>query len=143
MIKSILLTTIQFLALGIILYTNPWFVQLPVLLAIQVIGLIIGIWAITEMSKSKLNIAPIIREGASLISTGPYRFVRHPMYLSLILFLFPILAVNFNALNGIVFLVLIINLLIKLFYEEKLLSDRFARYSDYKQKTWRLIPLIF
>lgn len=143
MTKSIILTTIQYVTLGIILYLNNWFLHQPMLLAIQLFGLIIGIWAIAEMSKSKLNIAPKIREGASLVSTGPYRFIRHPMYLSLLIFLFPMLVINFSRLNMAVFLILLINLLFKLMYEEKLLSEKFSRYTAYKQKTWRLMPFIF
>lgn len=143
MIRSVLLTTIQFLSIGALLFTNRWFVLNPFLLLIQVAGIILAIWSIIEMSKSKLNITPDIREGSVLISSGPYRFIRHPMYLSLLLALLPILSENHSLTNILIFLVLFINLIFKLSYEETLLKSRFKRYVVYSENTWRLIPWVY
>lgn len=142
-IKSVILTFIQYSCLIAIFFINSWFVNNLVLFLIQLTGIFIGVWAIYEMRRSKLNIAPHIRKGAILITSGPYHFVRHPMYLALLLLLLPMINENQSTLNFFVFSVFLVNLLLKLLYEEGLLRNQFDNYSDYAKKTKRLIPGIF
>jgi len=141
--KSILLTTIQFATLGIILFTNAWPSGQPVLAGIQALGLLLGIWAILVMSRSKLNITPVPRKGAFLVESGPYRLLRHPMYTSLMLIVLPSLYDNHSPLNIFLTGVLFINLYFKLMYEEQLLQLRFEGYIEFRKRTWRLIPWIW
>lgn len=141
--KSILLTSIQFLCIGWILYFNDWLVAGAVLMVVQLMGLVLGGWAIFVMSRSKLNVTPVPRKGASLVTSGPYSLIRHPMYTAVILALFPILVNDASLSNSIVFGMLLINLLLKLHYEEKLLQEVFPKYSALKSRTWRLIPWIY
>jgi len=141
--KSLLLTAVQFICLGYILLTNSWISAQPVLAGVQVAGVLLGVWAILVMSRSKLNITPDPRKGAILIQTGPYSLIRHPMYTSLMLALFPILYTDHGIANLIVFGVLFINLLLKLKYEERLLLARFESYRQMVSTTWRLIPWIY
>lgn len=141
--KSATLTTIQFLCLGYILFTNEWLADSPVLIVIQFAGLALGTWSVVEMSRSKLNITPVPRKGATLISSGPYRLIRHPMYAALILAFFPLLVQDPSISNGIAFGVLLVNLILKLLYEEQLLLQRFPGYKEMTGRTWRLIPWVF
>lgn len=143
MVKSILLTSIQFLCIGWILYFNSWLAEPGVLVLIQVAGVLLGSWAIVVMSSSKLNVTPIPRKGAVLVTAGPYRLIRHPMYTSLLLAFYPILYQNHDLANSLVFGLLLINMLLKLNYEEKLLRERFPEYKRMESKTWRLIPWIY
>jgi len=50
---------------------------------------------------------------------------------------------SFTLFNLMMFVVLTIDLLMKLNYEEKILSVRFSEYNDYKKRTKRIIPYIF
>jgi len=141
--KSLILTSIQYLCLAWILYTNPWLTAHSILVVIQVAGLVLGIWSIVEMSKSKLNITPVPREGAILIASGPYKLIRHPMYMALILSLFPMLAMDHGIVNLLVFGVFLCNMIFKLSYEEQLLHNRFPEYGEMAFRSWRLIPWIY
>ena len=140
---SALLTIIQYGSLIFLLGFNPWFHHNPWLLAVQLSGVVIGIWAIITMSKSKLNIAPDPRAGAVLVRDGLYRYIRHPMYLSLLLAIPPLVLRSPGIVNLLVFSLFTINLMIKMFYEESLLRQYFKDYEDYMKKTWRLIPYVF
>ena len=140
---SILLTSIQFICLGFILYTNPWISPKPLLVVIQALGLLLGAWAIAAMSRSKLNVTPVPRNGSVLISHGPYRLIRHPMYTSLFLIFYPILITDHSTANLVVFAILTVNMVLKLNYEEKLLHQRFEGYREMAGRTWRLIPWVY
>lgn len=143
MFYSLLLTGVQYILLIWLLWINPKLVDTPVYLVFQISGILLGFWAIFEMQKSKLNIAPNVRKGAILISSGPYFLVRHPMYLALLLFFLPVLSVNQSIAYLLLLSVFIINLILKLSYEEKLLTEKFEMYSVYKEKTWRLVPYVY
>lgn len=65
------------------------------------------------------------------------------MYLSLLLFMVPMILSNFSFEVVVIFAIFTINLFVKLLYEEKLLHRYFNNYDSYTEKTWRLIPLVF
>jgi protein-S-isoprenylcysteine O-methyltransferase Ste14 len=126
-----------------LLLVFPVFSGNTIPLGIQLLGIVLGIWAILVMSKSKLNITPVPRNGSSLVIFGPYRFVRHPMYLSLLLFLTPIIIYHHTSPGIIVFGIFLGNLILKLSYEEQLLLQTFHSYKEYQLHTWRLIPWVY
>lgn len=142
-IKPLILTFVQYICLIWLLAFNKWFSDNILWLGIQIAGIIVGFWAVYEMSKSRLNITPTPLKGAVLIQSGPYKMVRHPMYLSLILVFVPMLIFNFNLWGGVVFLVFFINLILKMLHEEKLLFSFFKEYKVYSEKSWRLIPYVY
>ena len=140
---SYLLTIIQYTTLPLMMWLMVWFSDQLVLLAIQCFGILIAIWALFEMQKSKINIAPTPRKNATLVQSGIYKWLRHPMYLSLLLVFVPMLIENQNYINFSIFAIFAINIIFKLEYEEKLLLEFFSGYKDYKSKSWKLIPFIY
>jgi protein-S-isoprenylcysteine O-methyltransferase Ste14 len=85
-----------------------------------------------------------VEQGQKVISTGPYAFVRHPMYVAaLVMFLFSPLALgSFWALIPVIPLPLLFAFRIK--EEEKLLIQELEDYQKYTQKVrYRLIPMIW
>lgn len=142
-LKSTILTLIQYLTMAYLLMVFPVFTQNRITLGIQLLGVVLGIWAILVMSQSKLNITPVPRDGSSLVIVGPYRFVRHPMYLSLLLFLTPIVLYHHTSFGILVFFIFLVNLVLKLSFEEQLLSHTFIEYKNYQKHTWSLIPWVY
>ena len=80
---------------------------------------------------------------SGVVSTGAFRYVRHPLYLGSIMFYLG-LAVSTASLFSLVLVVLIFifyNFIAS--YEEKLLEDRFhEEYRNYKIKTGKWLPMI-
>jgi protein-S-isoprenylcysteine O-methyltransferase Ste14 len=85
-----------------------------------------------------------VETGQRIISTGPYRMVRHPMYSgALILFLATPLALG-SAWGLLVSIPLIGVLLARLMNEERYLSTNLAGYNTYRQQVgYRLLPFIW
>jgi protein-S-isoprenylcysteine O-methyltransferase Ste14 len=83
------------------------------------------------------------RPARGLVTTGAFRYVRHPLYLGCLLFYFG-LALATASLWSLAFLVgifLFYNFIAG--YEEKLLEAKFGEnYSTYKQKTGKWLPKI-
>jgi protein-S-isoprenylcysteine O-methyltransferase Ste14 len=113
------------------------------LLLLQIVGLAIGIWAFIAMGIGNMNISPLVKQGAVLVTRGPYRLIRHPMYLAVLLVIWPLIIDRFSLLRVTAGFVLTTNLIIKMLYEERLLEKQFAEYEAYMKTTKRLIPAIF
>jgi protein-S-isoprenylcysteine O-methyltransferase Ste14 len=80
----------------------------------------------------------------SVVSTGPYRYVRHPMYASMFLF-FPAGALLLGSWWGLLLCALLLSLLVwRIPLEERMLENGLAGYDDYERKVrYRLVPHVW
>ncbi len=95
------------------------------------------------MQRSKLRIFPEPSVDAVLITQGPYRYIRHPMYTAVLLGCFAFVIIYFNFIRLSFFILLFINLVIKLHWEESMLKKKFDGYRKYSEATHKLIPFIY
>ena len=105
-------------------------------------GYLITLWVMNENSFASRTVQ--IEEGQRVISTGPYRLVRHPMYFGAVLMLLftPLALGSWWALPG--FLLVIPLIVLRLLNEEKMLCRDLPGYSDYCLRTRsRLLPLLW
>jgi protein-S-isoprenylcysteine O-methyltransferase Ste14 len=142
-IISYFLVLIQFGCLAGLLFTGPLLVHKPLQMVLQFLSVLLIIWAIVAMRKSKLSVFPDLKEGATFIVNGPYRMIRHPMYLAVIIFALSIVSEKMSYIRVLFLLFLIIDLLIKIEFEERILVKEFKDYSNYKKVTRKLIPYIY
>ena len=110
---------------------------------ILIIGIIIGLLAIKEHKRGNFNIRPDIKENCELVTSGIYTYVRHPMYLSVLVSMFGVAVIYFTYYEFVLFIMLLVTLLVKLFYEESLWKCHSPDYIEYLQRTKRLIPFVF
>lgn len=136
------LVSIQFATLGGLLVTGPWMIT-GIGLVWQILGVVLGLWAVQTMHLGHFNIVPDPQPDSTLVQAGPYRWIRHPMYTSLLLFFTPLVITAPTPLRWALLGALILDLLIKLHYEESLLRERFADYPDYQQRTHKMVPYLF
>ena len=82
--------------------------------------------------------------GQSVVSTGPYRYVRHPMYASTFLF-FPGSALLLGSWWGLMFCTVLLGLLVwRIPLEERMLENGLDGYDEYARKVrYRLIPRVW
>ena len=128
-VKSYTLVAIQFGCLIVLALTGPIIARAPLLLAMEVAALALAAWAILTMRIRHVNVTPDVRSGSRLVREGPYRWIRHPMYASILLGALALVLETPTPARGIVYAVLAIDLLVKLHYEEQLLSAAFPPYA--------------
>ena len=141
-LRSKLHVFIQFGTILFILLSGPK-VIIDYLGIIELFGVILGLWSIFVMRKSALTFFPIPSERITLIKSGPYGLIRHPMYLALFLVLIPLVIEKPTMIRIAILVVFTINQLLKMYFEEDLLRMKVPEYDLYRSKTKRLIPYIF
>ncbi|MBO5836513.1 MAG: isoprenylcysteine carboxylmethyltransferase family protein [Oscillospiraceae bacterium] len=103
-----------------------------------------GLYAEVMRENAYLSRTIKVEEGQTVVDTGLYGIVRHPMYaVTILLFLMmPLVLGSWYAL--IVFGVYPVIIVIRLKDEEKLLTKELPGYGEYKQKVkYRLIPFVW
>jgi protein-S-isoprenylcysteine O-methyltransferase Ste14 len=110
---------------------------------VQVAGLVLVLWAVATMGWRRLRIQPVVDHETRLVTTGPYRLVRHPMYTATLLASAPLVAQDFTWFRLVVWLLLAVCLREKSRYEETLLCAKFADYADYRRRVKQLIPWVY
>jgi protein-S-isoprenylcysteine O-methyltransferase Ste14 len=142
-IKSILLVTLQFVFIFLLLSSSPLSNISAAAYAFIMLSILLVLWAIVTMQKSKLRILPEPSPHATLITNGPYRFIRHPMYTAILLGCSGLLIHHYTWMRLSMLIALAVVLIIKLTWEERMLLKKFAAYKGYKQRSKRLFPFIF
>ena len=112
------------------------------LLAIQVICFAFALWAVFTMGFKTIKISPIPKNTSELVTKGPYKFVRHPIYSSLLLYCTTLILESISLYKIILIITLYITLWIKTDFEEKLLINKFTDYEKYKKQTKKIIPFL-
>lgn len=140
--KSSILVTIQISSiLAIIVFgTFPSSAASVLLLSV---GSLLGITSLFIMQFDNLRIFPEPKKDIRLVTSGPYKYLRHPMYTSVLLIAASFIIDAPSVALSILWLALLGALLGKISIEERLLPLMLPEYILYQQKTWKLIPFIF
>ena len=85
----------------------------------------------------------MMAEARRLVTLGPYRFVRHPLYLAEELAIIGLSMQFFSAATAFVLAVQIVFQLRRMHNEETVLAETFPEYAAYQEKTARLLPGIY
>ena len=146
-----------FFIASIALYITPgfdvvrygWSESLP--LWMKAIAIVIHIpcfYLLAWVMRENTYLAQVVKiddeRGHRVITTGPYAYVRHPMYTVVIILLFavPVALGSRYALLPAVFLTLL--LIVRTYLEDRTLHEELDGYAEYaKQTTYRLIPGIW
>src|SRR5262245_10531682 len=112
-------------------------------LALFVVGSALRVGAVFVLGRRFSGLVAI-QEGHELVTGGLYRVIRHPSYLGLLMGLFGWALIFRSAIGLLVSLLLVPPLVARMNSEEALLESEFGeRYSDYRRRTWRLLPFVY
>jgi protein-S-isoprenylcysteine O-methyltransferase Ste14 len=103
-------------------------------------GGLLGAWSLTSNRPGNFNIRPLPRAGGQLVQSGPYRWIRHPMYSAVMLCGLACVWANPLAWAWGAQLALMAVLASKAAVEERWMLVAHAGYADYRARTWRFVP---
>ena len=145
---------IQFILFGVIFFApkslpgwpvwvSPWS-MLGVILGL-VVGTIGGLLILAGLLSLGRNLTAVPRpiENGQMVRSGPYQFVRHPIYSGIIIGAFGYGLLQNGFLTLIYALILFVFFDIKSRREEAWLSDKYEDYPVYQQQVKKLIPFIY
>jgi len=115
----------------------------PALFLVSAAGFALGATALAHNRPGNFNIYPEPKPDTRLITCGPYRFIRHPMYTSLLLIMLGITLYRRQPGNFLGLGLVVLAVSGKAVREEALLGRQFPAYDAYCRKTWRFIPWLF
>ncbi len=130
-------------AVAVFLDTSP---LLPFPPPLPVTGAIVSLAGVALMAaafsflRTAVQIAPIPKEGAHLVTNGIYRYFRHPIYTGMVVVAIGLFLRRPSYLAGGAAIALILFLIFKARFEESLLRTRYAKYDQYLQRTWGVLP---
>ena len=103
-------------------------------------AVILAYWTLASLGKN-LTDTVYVRNAATLVTHGPYRWVRHPFYVTASLLILSVTLLTANWLIGLTGLLVITLLVVRTPKEEQMLIQRFGQqYRDYMTKTGRFFP---
>ena len=110
-------------------------------IAIAVLGTALLIWVQKHLSRNFTGTVQI-RPGGNVVQTGPYAYVRHPMYISFLLFGLGTMLLTANWFIGGGFLVIIlIVMIVRTPIEERALLNAYGNeYAEYAKRTGKFFP---
>jgi protein-S-isoprenylcysteine O-methyltransferase Ste14 len=108
--------------------------------AVGLAGAVLLVWASVLLGRLLIHEAAIWEDHA-LIESGPYRFVRHPVYAGYLALLLGSGVAALNVCLWLLWPVSLLGILIQAASEEQLLGERFGQdYERYVRRTGRLVP---
>ena len=139
---SYLLVFLQLALIGLIAYPSVRPSLDPLNLALGGLGLAIGFVAFFSMPGKTFTVMPEPTVGGELAMHGIYRFVRHPMYLGILLCAIGAGLAYQTAWKWGAAIALCAVLVVKMRREERLLLARFPEYDAYRKRTKAILPFL-
>lgn len=106
------------------------------------LAFLLGVGGLLNLGDN-LTPLPHPKTESSLVTSGIYRFVRHPLYSSVIFLslAYALWQMSVTHMTGVLVFLLFFDR--KAVKEEEWLTTKFAEYEDYKRSVKKIIPLIY
>jgi protein-S-isoprenylcysteine O-methyltransferase Ste14 len=141
-VLSILGYIIAVIALVILVFRSSFLGEGYIAVAVQVLAALLMIWSRITFGSRSFHASADPTEGG-LVTSGPYHYLRHPIYASIIYFFWAGIFSHLEIWNAILGFIATGGLFLRIFLEEKLVVKKYPEYSGYAAKTKRIIPFIF
>lgn len=115
-----------------------WTIAITLICCAVVVGAVGGAALGTNLTPN-----PIPREEGTLVESGVYGWVRHPIYSAALLLALGLTTWMASVAHLAIFLGLAMLLWVKARAEERLLRERFRHYEEYQKKTGMFFPKVF
>ncbi len=124
-----------------LLVRHALFAVRPGLVVVQVLAVILVIWARLTFGMRSLHYAANPTDGG-LVTSGPYRFVRHPIYAAILFFVWAGVASQTTLLGVGLGILVSAATAVRIVAEERLVTARYPEYVAYAARAKRVIPFL-
>ena len=109
---------------------------------IQAAALVLAVWARRSLGSRSFHLTAEPTRG-QLVTTGPYRIIRHPIYTAACLFVWSGASAH-HSLPAFVLAALVTTGAVgRMLCEERMLTERYPEYTRYAGTTRRMLPYLF
>ena len=138
-LAALLLMVVAVLGL---LATNSLLARTRAGIAVQVAALLLMVWARLTFGRRSFHASADPTPGG-LVTTGPYRFIRHPIYTAACVFIWAGVLSNWSVLAASLGVLLLVGAIVRMLCEERLVVAAYPEYRDYARTTKRMVPYVF
>jgi protein-S-isoprenylcysteine O-methyltransferase Ste14 len=114
----------------------------PIAITLQGIAVALMVWARLTFGRRSFHASADPTSGG-LVTTGPYRYIRHPIYTAGCLFGWGGVISHWSELSVTLGVLLVVGGLVRILCEERLLTQSYPDYLAYKKATKRMLPYVF
>ncbi len=114
----------------------------PVTITIQILAVLLMTWARLTFGLRSFHAAANPTSGG-LVTRGPYRWLRHPIYSAVLYFVWAGVAAHPSASSILVASLASAMLVVRMVGEESLLREIYPEYAEYARHTARVLPFVF
>lgn len=111
--------------------------------SIALLGFVVLQWSQNTLGKNWSDRPRMLKE-QTLITSGPYHYVRHPIYTGFLLILGSTFFISANWMIGLAWIsMVILEIASRIHFEESLMIEYFGdQYREYMKRTGRLFPKV-
>jgi protein-S-isoprenylcysteine O-methyltransferase Ste14 len=110
-------------------------------IAVQILAVLLMLWARFTLGFRSFHATAGPTEGG-LVTSGPYRFIRHPIYASIFFFIWSAVLSHCSWETLLIGIVATFAIGLRIWLEERLLVERYPEYVAYSARTKRIIPFL-
>lgn len=118
------------------------FTAQPIAIALQLLAVALMVSARVTFGRRSFHAAANPTAGG-LVTTGPYRIIRHPIYTAACLFGWAAIVVHWSLVSVALGILLLLGALLRMLCEEQLVKLKYPEYVEYAKVTKRMVPYLF
>ena len=138
---SLVATGILVVAVVSLLLRRSLFAHSPLIIGLQALACALMLWARMTFRGRSFHAGADPTAGG-LVTGGPYRYLRHPIYSAILLFVWAGVIAQGGTVSILTAIVITAALAVRMGAEEALVAEAYPEYAEYAHRTKRIIPFV-